>query len=302
MFTKYIKSLFRENTVATTTLATEKLQQAVGELFYHSNAFNLGTFPGATGLDATTPVKATRARIFLAGFTEALKHVKSTESITDIAGKIHTAMMAVWQDVPRPSDIYDAMKQEFDYRLVPYNDLNTIHARVFLTKITEAMKPVESTDSVFDIAVKIHTAMMTVWREIPHTTEMYDAIMRQDFIYYTGPYSEKKSKLARVFQAGFKEALKYIETADHYTFIAGKIHTAMKAVYCEKPHPSEKQEFDYYVGPYNELKSKSARAEPIFILLALRELAKATPNDVSTDTIADRADALLLASYRSMVR
>lgn len=169
MFINYIKSLFGANTGANATLTTEQLQQAVAELFYHSNAFDLGQVVGQDAT-ATTPVKATRARIFVAGFTEALKHVDSTESVTDISSKIHDAMMATWQDVPRPSEIYDAMKQEFDYR----------------------------------------------------------------------------------------------------------------------------------VGPYSALESKPVRAEPIFILLALRELAKATPNGVSTDTLADRADALMLASYKTM--
>jgi hypothetical protein len=168
MFINYIKSLFGANTGANATFTTEQLQQAVAELFYHSNAFDLGQ---VVGQDATTtPVKATRARIFVAGFTEALKHVDSTESVIDIASKIHDAMIATWRTVLQPSEIYDAMKQEFDYR----------------------------------------------------------------------------------------------------------------------------------VGPYSALESKPARAEPIFILLALRELAKATPNDVSTDTLADRADALMLATYRSM--
>ncbi len=172
MVFSYIKSLFGANTGAnvTPTLTTEQLQQAVAELLYHANAFDLGQYPGAAGLDTATPVKATRARIFLAGFAEAVKHVDATESVTDIAGKIHDAMMAAWQAVPRPSEIYDAMEHEFDYR----------------------------------------------------------------------------------------------------------------------------------VGPYSDLKSKPARSEPIFILLAVRELAKATPADVSADTLADRADALMQAAYKQM--
>lgn len=170
MVFSYIKSLFGSNTGANATLTTEQLQQAVAELFYHANAFDLSQFPGVNELDTTTPVKATRARIFLAGFTEAMKHVDSTEPITDIAAKIHVAMMGVWQAVPRPSELYDAMWQEFDYRTALYSDLE----------------------------------------------------------------------------------------------------------------------------------SKPVRAEPVFILLALRELAKATPNDISTDTLADRADALMQATYRSM--
>jgi len=172
MVFSYIKSLFGANTGAnvTLTLTDEQLQQAVAELLYHANAFDLGQYPGAAGLDTATPVKAARARIFLAGFAEAVKHVEATESVTDIAAKIHDAMMVAWQAVPRPSDIYTAMEQEFDYR----------------------------------------------------------------------------------------------------------------------------------VGPYSDLKSKPVRAEPIFILLAVRELAKAKPDDVSNDTLADRADALMLAAYRSM--
>lgn len=170
MFINYIKSLFGANTDATATLTAEQLQQAVAEMFYHSNAFDLGSFPGVAGLDTTTPVKATRARIFLAGFTEAVKHVDSTESITDIATKIHTAMVGVWRDIHRSSEVYNAMWQEFEYRTVPYSDL----------------------------------------------------------------------------------------------------------------------------------KSNPARAEPIFILLALRELAKVTTNDISADTLADRADALMQASYKTI--
>lgn len=167
----YIKSLFGfGNTGANATLTTEQLQQAVAELFYHANAFDLGHFPGAAGLDDTTPVKATRARIFLAGFTEAMKHVESTESVLDIAAKIHMAMMAVWQAVPQPSELYSSMWQEFDYR----------------------------------------------------------------------------------------------------------------------------------TAPYSELKSNPVRAEPIFILLAARELAKASTNDISADTLADRADTLMQATYKQM--
>lgn len=172
MVFSYIKSLFGANTGAnvTLTLTDEQLQQAVAELLYHANAFDLGQYPGAAGLDSATPVKAARARIFLAGFAEAVKHVEATESVTDIAAKIHDAMMVAWQAVPRSSDIYTAMEQEFDYR----------------------------------------------------------------------------------------------------------------------------------VGPYSDLKSKPVRAEPIFILLAVRELAKAKPDDVSNDTLADRADALMLATYKQM--
>ena len=172
MVFSYIKSLFGANTGAnvTLTLTDEQLQQAVAELLYHPNAFDLGQYPGAAGLDSATPVKAARARIFLAGFAEAVKHVEATESVTDIAAKIHDAMIAAWQAIPRSSDIYTAMEQEFDYR----------------------------------------------------------------------------------------------------------------------------------VGPYSDLKSKPVRAEPIFILLAVRELAKAKPDDISNDTLADRADALMLAAYRSM--
>ncbi len=172
MVFRYIKSLLGMNNGANdTTLTTEQLQQAVGELFYHANAFDLNTFPGATGLDTTTPVKATRARIFLAGFAEAVKHVESAEPVADIAAKIHDAMMASWQAVPNPSEVYTAMLPEFGYRAA---------------------------------------------------------------------------------------------------------------------------------NPYKELTSKPVRAEPIFILLAVRELVKAKLDDIPASSLADRADALMVATYKHL--
>ncbi len=166
----FIKSLFGANKIATSpSLTPEQLKQAVGELFYHANAFDLGQFGPTAGYEMMS-VKGSRARIFLAGFEEAMKHVESTEAVLDIAGKVHDAMVAAWREVRTNQEIHSAMEREFEYR----------------------------------------------------------------------------------------------------------------------------------VGAYSGLTEKAARAEPIFILLAIRELAKATTDDVSAGSVADRADALMLAAYKAM--
>ncbi len=79
----------------------------------------------------------------------------------------------------------------------------------------------------------------------------------------------------------------------------------MMAVWQAVPQPSGLysamwQYLDYRTCPYGELKSCPVRAEPIFILLAARELAKASTNDISADTLADRADTLMQATYKQM--